>query len=127
MEDQNRNSPLDNLKVEDPGGMNSQIPSIRAAERLARKRLERFLSWLFIIDFLGKWRYSLSLSLYVMLQRWQMVELLLIFSSFLGKWWICCSSSLVDPFGFGSKVFKATQWKIHLVGDRDNEEREVKK
>jgi len=63
MEDQNRNSPLDNLKVEDPGGMNSQIPSIRAAERLARKRLERFLSWLFIIDFLGKWRYSLSLSL----------------------------------------------------------------
>jgi hypothetical protein len=44
MEDQNRNSPLDNLKVEDLGGMNSQIPSICVAERFARKRLERFLS-----------------------------------------------------------------------------------
>jgi hypothetical protein len=42
MEDQNRNSPLENLKAEDPGGMNSQIPSIRVTERLARKRSERF-------------------------------------------------------------------------------------
>jgi hypothetical protein len=44
MEDQKRNSLLENLKEEDPGpgGMNSQIPSTRAAERLARKRSERF-------------------------------------------------------------------------------------
>jgi beta-carotene 3-hydroxylase len=44
MEDQKRNSPLENLREEDPslGGMNSQIPSTRAAERLARKRSKKF-------------------------------------------------------------------------------------
>ncbi|KAF5451189.1 hypothetical protein F2P56_031471 [Juglans regia] len=42
MDDQKQSSQLGNLVDEGPEGMNYQIPSERAAERLARKRSERF-------------------------------------------------------------------------------------
>ncbi|KAG6715485.1 hypothetical protein I3843_05G234600 [Carya illinoinensis] len=42
MDDQKQSSQLGNLVDEGPDGINYQIPSVRAAERLARKKSERF-------------------------------------------------------------------------------------